>query len=280
MLGLDLSNHQRDVDWPAIASAGIQFAICKATEGTDFVDAFYATNVAGARAAGLLPGAYHYGDTRDNPAADAKHFLSVALPHLLPGDLLALDIEEAKGAGVDVAAWSLAWLETVVEATGCRALCYSYPHFIATYLTDPALAAYPLWLASWQAANPTVPEPWSDYAIWQFTSEGTVAGISGHADVNRTPLDVAGLQALGLPGLVATVDPVDAALEREYGREAALLGPKRFAALVDRPYYAGKLLVADRGLVGPTPADTATIRQGAMDDLIVYLESNNVLRRL
>jgi len=79
---------------------------------------------------------------------------------------------------------------------------------------------------------------------------------------------------------ITSSDLVDIALEREYQREAAMLGGKRFAATVDRPYYTGKLLVADRGLVGPTPADTAAIRQGATDDLLVYLESHNVLTRL
>lgn len=198
MLGVDVSNNNGSVDWPAVASAGIQFALCKATEGTSFTDGYYARNVAGARANGLLPGAYHYGRTENSPAQEAGHFLRTAIDELQPGDLIALDIEEAS-PGADVAAWSLAWLATVQEATGCQPLVYSYPDFIQRHLQDMALAEYPLWLASWQAANPTIPGPWTSYAIWQFQAVGTVAGISGHADVNRTDLDLDELRALGLP---------------------------------------------------------------------------------
>lgn len=279
MLGLDLSNHQRAVDWAAIASAGIQFAIAKATEGTSFVDAYYTGNVAGARANGVLPGAYHYGRTENDPDAEAAHFLRVALPALVPGDLIALDIEEAS-AGADVAAWSRAWLATVAAATGCKPLVYSFPWFIDTHLSDPALADYPLWLASWQAAMPTVPAPWTDYAIWQFTSQGTVAGVAGHADVNRTDRDVAGLQALGLPGLAGTVDPVDAELEREYQRDAARLGVKLYKAIISRPRYSGPVLVAQRGIVGPNAVVTSVIREEMVDDWQTYLTANNVLTRL
>ncbi len=274
MIGCDVSNHQGTVNWAEVASAGIQFAICKATEGLAFVDAYYPRNVAGARANGILPGAYHYARTENDPEREADFFLRTALDDLAPGDLLALDIEEVHAGGVDVAAWSLAWLARVEAATGCKPLVYSFPYFIQTHLSDPALAAYPLWLASWQAANPTVPAPWTGYAVWQFTSQGTVAGIRGHADVNRTDLDRAGLVALGLPAASA-----DAAMEATYQANAATLGGKRFAGVVDRPYWRGTVLVCDGGIVRGDGGVLAT-GAGAVDDLVTYWDAHNVLTRL
>lgn len=78
-----------------------------------------------------------------------------------------------------------------------------------------------------------------------------------------------------LPG-----DLTDIALEREYQRERATLGAKRYAAIIDRPGYRGKILVAERGVVGPSPAQTATLRQIVTDDLVTYLTGANVLTPL
>ena len=42
--GIDVSAHQGEVDWEAVASDGIGFAYLKATEGGDFVDRRFADN--------------------------------------------------------------------------------------------------------------------------------------------------------------------------------------------------------------------------------------------
>lgn len=40
--GVDVSAHQGRVDWPTLASQGIDFAFVKATEGSSFVDSRFA----------------------------------------------------------------------------------------------------------------------------------------------------------------------------------------------------------------------------------------------
>jgi len=79
--GIDVSHWQGSIDWPTVAAAGKKFVFMKATESTDFVDPNYTANEAGAKAAGLLVGAYHYADPDTTPgdgAAEADHFLSIA----------------------------------------------------------------------------------------------------------------------------------------------------------------------------------------------------------
>jgi hypothetical protein len=44
----------------------------------------------------------------------------------------------------------------------------------------------PLWIAAYQDHEPTLPKPWTRYAVWQYTSNGTVPGIHGNVDLNRT----------------------------------------------------------------------------------------------
>jgi lysozyme len=46
--GIDVSNHQGAVDWPAVAGDGITAAYIKATEGETFVDGRFADNWGGA----------------------------------------------------------------------------------------------------------------------------------------------------------------------------------------------------------------------------------------
>jgi glycosyl hydrolase family 25 len=48
------------VDWGKVAKSDVAFAILKATEGGDYVDETFARNLAGAEAAGLVVGAYHF----------------------------------------------------------------------------------------------------------------------------------------------------------------------------------------------------------------------------
>lgn len=58
--GVDISHHNGVVDWTAVAAAGIEFAIIRSSYGLQSRDGMFVQNVAGAKAAGLKVGAYHY----------------------------------------------------------------------------------------------------------------------------------------------------------------------------------------------------------------------------
>ena len=52
-----------------------------------------------------------------------------------------------------------------------------------------ALAGYTtLWIAHWNVSSPTVPAGnWAGYgwSFWQYSSTGSVSGISGNVDLDR-----------------------------------------------------------------------------------------------
>lgn len=77
----------------------------------------------------------------------------------------------------------------------------------------------------------------------------------------------------------AAADVVDLALERAWQQEQAQLGEKLFKARLERPGYAGDVLVCRRGVVTPDAAATAALRAVLIDDLVTYLEGAGVLRR-
>ena len=58
--GVDVSEHNGNIDWQALKDAGIEFAICRTGYGKNGVDPSFQRNVEGARAVGMKCGAYHY----------------------------------------------------------------------------------------------------------------------------------------------------------------------------------------------------------------------------
>src|SRR6476620_6575337 len=76
VIGIDVSNHQGDIDWSALAGSNVAFAYIKATEGGDFRDKRFQLNWEGAKKAGITRGAYHF-FTQCRPGAEqAKNFIA------------------------------------------------------------------------------------------------------------------------------------------------------------------------------------------------------------
>lgn len=186
--GVDLSHHQRDVDFTALAGAA-RFVFLKATEGTSYVDATFARRWALAKGANLTRGAYHFARPASSAKAQAQHFLRTVGP-VERGDLLALDLEVADGVGAAaIAAWAKAWLAEVEDATGRTPILYTGPGFWDAHVAPAGavgFSRFPLWVAHYTTApKPRLPKGFDRWAIWQFTSDGRAPGVSGRCDVNR-----------------------------------------------------------------------------------------------
>lgn len=192
--GIDVSHYQGEVDWNAVAGAGVRFAIVKATEGIGDLDPRFHDNWQGARSAGLLRGAYHFLHPNEDARQQAQHFLSVVT---MDEDALppALDIEVT--GGVDVAGLRLAiegWIENVEPAVGCKPILYTDPSFWREHVAAD-FSAYPLWLACY-SDEPEVPPDWTAWTFWQHTQAGRIAGVGGAVDLDRFASSLDRLQAL------------------------------------------------------------------------------------
>ena len=213
--GIDVSHWQGTINWRSVATAGKKFAIIKATESTNYVDPLYATNHAGAKAAGLWTGAYHF--ARPSAAAndavlEADWFAAHA--NLGVGDLIpALDLEDSGGLSVTaLQTWVGAFLGEVTAKVGMRPMIYTSPAFWKKYMGDSralADAGYKtLWVAHWGVTRPTVPASnWGGrgWTFWQYTSDGAVAGISGRVDLDRFNGSDLGTQAYSIFKLAASM---------------------------------------------------------------------------
>jgi len=188
MRGIDVSNHQGTVDWPAVGASTVEFAFLKATEGVSFRDAFYKANRAGAKRAGLAVGAYHFGRPGGaDGRREADFFLEVAQPK--PGELRpVLDLEASDGVSpAAVRAWALTFLRRVTAELGVTPFLYTYPFFATgnAFASSPELAGFPLWIAHYGVTKPLIPKPWKSAVIWQFSSSGRVPGVKGRCDLNK-----------------------------------------------------------------------------------------------
>lgn len=192
MVGVDVSAHQEDIDWEAVAAAGVEFAIIRAgyrgsTEGGLYEDAFFRANVEGAQAAGLQVGVYFFSQARN--AAEAREEAEYACS-LIDGYTLSLpvfyDWETVAGServpspeGIPMTDCALAFCETV-ENCGNAAGVYFNQTYGYLYLDLDELQGYTLWLAEYN----DVPTFSYSFDCLQYTDSGVVDGISVPVDLN------------------------------------------------------------------------------------------------
>jgi lysozyme len=199
--GVDVSHLQNTVDWNAVRQAGKLFTFIKATDGITWTDPLFAMNWSGAKAAGLLRGAYHFYETDDDPTAQAENFLSVVTCE--PGDLPpVVDFETIEGGQSTAQALQdlQTWLDVVAKATGRKPLIYTDSGFWNP-LGSPGFGDYPLWVAEYGVQSPKLPTGWTSWEFWQYSEAGMVAGISVPVDLDVFNGTLADLEAF-IQGLV------------------------------------------------------------------------------
>lgn len=183
MNGIDVSQWQGYIDFSAVKNAGVEFVYIKASEGTEFVDPFFYRNYANATQAGLPVGFYHYLTAKNEDAARAEawHFVEVT-EGLSAAGKMVMDIENMEGlARSEVNAAARTFLESVERYSGKSAAIYADAYY-AEGVLEEELASYPLWIAQYDAEEPTTNTPWGGWAGWQYTDMGRVAGIQGNVD--------------------------------------------------------------------------------------------------
>ncbi len=196
-LGVDVSYHNKGINWEAVKAQGIDFAIIRLgyrgwETGILHPDTRFVQNLRGARAAGLKVGVYLYSTAINagEAAAEASYALSMLNGFSL--DLpVYLDTEQSgdyphgradrlsKSRRYEV----ITSFCRTIEEGGYRAGVYSGQNFLKNHVAFHTISRYPVWLASYTVYNRLPDFPY-DYDMWQFTDRGVVSGIRGIADLN------------------------------------------------------------------------------------------------
>ena len=200
--GIDVSRWQGGIDWEKVKASGVQFAMLRSSYGRE-LDTKFRDNLAGAKAAGLDVGVYHF--TTALTPAEAEAEIDWLFGQLNGEPLsypVAFDMEDEKNryAGktaaqlTDIAASALAR----IEKHGYYAMLYANPDWLENRYEKKRLKPWDLWLAAWRGSRPTAYE----HGIWQRTGAGSTPGISGRVDLDIAYKDYPTiLRQQGLNGL-------------------------------------------------------------------------------
>ena len=195
--GVDVSSHQKEIDWSRVAATGMRFAMIRAgyrgyTRGTIQKDEYFDANMRGALGNGMQVGVYFFSQAVTPAEAEEEAYLlldwikgyNVTYPVVF--DWEEQDHDDSRTQGCDgntVTACALAFCKVIKDA-GYTPMLYGSPTkvynkgIMLEYLQD-----YHFWLAHY--TKDTAPTSFRyHYNIWQYSSSGAVDGIDGRVDVN------------------------------------------------------------------------------------------------
>jgi GH25 family lysozyme M1 (1,4-beta-N-acetylmuramidase) len=201
--GMDVSFYQGDIDWAKVKADGIAFAFVRVSDGLANIDSKFSRNWNGARANGILRGAYQYFRPNLDATAQARLFLD-KVGTMAPDDLPPVIDVEATGSqsAATIAAKVKIWIDIVSKATGKTPIIYTGFYFWRDSVGNASFVNNPLWVAAYVTHCPDIPSVWPSWAFWQTTDKGAVAGIANGVDMNTFNGDKAAL--LKLTGVAAT----------------------------------------------------------------------------
>lgn len=206
--GIDVSSHQGAIDWAKVKAAGVDYAILRVGYGIGNSDGRFIENVKGCKENGIPFGVYLYSYAWDEQSAKSEaqgvlNLLSNA--GVKPGDLafpVYYDLENTVGkknhpdygkpAGVDfnnqyhvirdnaTFAKMATSFCSIISANGFTPGVYANLNWWRNYLTDPVFNNWDRWVAQYY----TECTYQGTYSMWQYSSQGSVNGISGNVDMN------------------------------------------------------------------------------------------------
>ncbi len=180
MKGIDVSNHNGNINFNQVKAAGIEAVYIKATEGTTYTDSYLDTNYSNAHYAGLKTGFYHFLVGTSSPETQATSFYNLIKDKA--NDLIPmLDVETAFDGLMD---YVLRFIDKFKELSNMPIGIYTYTGFMSNL--DNRLANYPLWEANYND------DPWNLASNFftnrvghQYTEEGSIGGVNTKCDVNE-----------------------------------------------------------------------------------------------
>lgn len=197
--GIDVSEHQKSINWTKVKNAGIDFAIIRCGYGSNIKtqdDKYWLQNVKGCITNKIPFGVYIYSYATNTTRAksEANHVLRcLNAAGLGPSDLsypIYFDMEDSSTIGCNYANLAKTFC-TAIQNAGYSAGVYSSTSWWKTRLTSSTFNNYHKWVAEFNTTIGLTYSGVSNFSsgngIWQFTSMGKVSGITSNTvDLNYT----------------------------------------------------------------------------------------------
>ena len=191
--GIDVSEHQQEIDWQTVSSTGVDFAMIRAgyrgyTEGQVYADEYFKANMRGALNAGLDVGVYFFSQaTSVEEAVDEAKFVlkmvkgwDITYPIVFDWEFIENSTARTYSmTAEEVTDCAMAFCEAIAYA-GYTPMIYFGQNTSITHFDLERLMVFDFWLADY-TDTPVFP---FDFQMWQYTSSGSIDGIVGDVDVN------------------------------------------------------------------------------------------------
>jgi GH25 family lysozyme M1 (1,4-beta-N-acetylmuramidase) len=212
--GIDVASYQHQngaaISWAKVAQAGYKFAAIKTTEGNYYVNPYAIPDIVAAMNHGLYATVYHFAIPNITTGAVQAQFALKYSKYRSGGRALPLmlDIEYDPYVSTDhtnecyglsaaaMRTWVSSFVSTAHSATGQYPIIYTTANWWDTCTgSSTAFGADPMWVAAYGVSSPPLPAGWRAYTFWQYSSTGTVSGVStaGGTDLSYFNPNVVGL---------------------------------------------------------------------------------------
>ncbi|MDE6912301.1 MAG: glycoside hydrolase family 25 protein, partial [Lachnospiraceae bacterium] len=191
--GIDVSKYQGNIDWPAVASDGVEYAFVRLGlrgygSGKLVLDEYFDQNMRGAKDAEIKTGVYFFTQaiTVEEAIEEADYVLEnitgydVSYPIVFDVEMITNDDGRANDLSqkdrTDIA---IAFCDRI-KAAGYTPMIYGNVKCFTKLLDMTRLNDYEKWYAFY---DDYMYMPY-EVGIWQYTEKGKVAGINTGVDLN------------------------------------------------------------------------------------------------
>lgn len=197
-MGIDVSKEQGVVDYNKVKKAGVDFAMIKVGArgygtGQIIMDDNFEKNIKGAVDAGLSVGVYFFSQAiNEEEALEEANFVLEKVKDYKITYPVAYDMEQITGDTARTAELSqevkskiaAVFLKTMSDS-GYKTVIYGNKEWLLQKINLSLLSEYNIWLA--QEAD--IPDYPYKFSMWQYSTQGTISGISGKVDLNISFVD-------------------------------------------------------------------------------------------
>lgn len=193
-IGIDVSSYQGDIDWEAVKNSGVQFVIIRVgfrgygSAGNMVEDTNFKKNLQGAMDAGLPVGVYFFSQaiTVDEAIEEADFVLDriqgydLTYPVVFDWEPLGREDTRTYGLKTEILCEAANAFCQKVQDAGYLPMIYfnTYAGYIKYDLGE--VKDYDFWFAMYSDA----PTFYYSFDMWQYSSKGTVDGITGNVDMD------------------------------------------------------------------------------------------------
>ncbi|MFV0255563.1 MAG: glycoside hydrolase family 25 protein [Erysipelotrichaceae bacterium] len=191
-LGIDVSHHQKEIDWQIVKEDGIDWAMIRLgyrgyMSGEIHLDEQYLNNIMAVNEHNLASGVYFYSAaTSTLEAIEEAEFVLDNIEEYEINLPVAFDMEDIGGEQSRTHALSVeekteitkAFCDTIIE-NGYKCLVYGNSKWLMERLNFEEIAEYGIWHAQYSYYN----FPY-ELLMYQYTSSASVAGVAGNVDLN------------------------------------------------------------------------------------------------